>query len=130
MMGMFGAKERTVDEMKQLMLSAGWKVTEIRRASGSVWAYTTAVPIRMSVGLRVRYGQRLGVLTILTQHCSDTTWSVTWSVSSTALWIPCRESPQHDFRGSALFVLSMGYCRSIGRVEKDYTFLDVRLLVN
>lgn len=45
MMGMFGAQERTVDEMKALALSAGWKVTEIRRTPGSLWAYTTAVPV-------------------------------------------------------------------------------------
>ncbi|KAI0737217.1 S-adenosyl-L-methionine-dependent methyltransferase [Daedaleopsis nitida] len=45
MMGMFDAKERTVDEMKALALSAGWKVTEIRRTPGSLWAYTTAVPV-------------------------------------------------------------------------------------
>ena len=45
MMGMFDAKERTVDEMKALALSAGWKITEIRRTAGSMWAYTTAVPV-------------------------------------------------------------------------------------
>ncbi|KAI0762979.1 S-adenosyl-L-methionine-dependent methyltransferase [Fomes fomentarius] len=45
MMGMFDAQERTVDEMKALALSAGWKVTEIRRTPGSLWAYTTAVPV-------------------------------------------------------------------------------------
>ncbi|OJT12731.1 Sterigmatocystin 8-O-methyltransferase [Trametes pubescens] len=45
MMGMFGAKERTVSEMSELALSAGWKVTDIRRSPGSLWAYTTAVPV-------------------------------------------------------------------------------------
>ncbi|KAH9856853.1 S-adenosyl-L-methionine-dependent methyltransferase [Lenzites betulinus] len=45
MTGMFGAKERTVHEMSELALSAGWKVTDIRRSAGSVWAYTTAVPV-------------------------------------------------------------------------------------
>ncbi|OSC97043.1 S-adenosyl-L-methionine-dependent methyltransferase [Trametes coccinea BRFM310] len=45
MMGMFGAKERTVAEMTELTLSAGWKITDIRRSSGSLWAYTTAVPV-------------------------------------------------------------------------------------
>ncbi|KAI0628454.1 S-adenosyl-L-methionine-dependent methyltransferase [Trametes polyzona] len=45
MMGMFGAKERTVSEMSELALSAGWKVTDVRRAPGSLWAYTTAVPV-------------------------------------------------------------------------------------
>ncbi|KAI0827576.1 S-adenosyl-L-methionine-dependent methyltransferase [Trametes gibbosa] len=45
MTGMFGAKERTVNEMSELALSAGWKVTDIRRSPGSLWAYTTAVPV-------------------------------------------------------------------------------------
>ncbi|KAI0324797.1 S-adenosyl-L-methionine-dependent methyltransferase [Cubamyces sp. BRFM 1775] len=45
MMSMFGANERTVAEMKALALSAGWKITEIRRSPGSVWAYSTAVPV-------------------------------------------------------------------------------------
>lgn len=46
MMGMFNGQERTVDEMRVLVLSAGWKITEIRRSTpGSVWAYTTAIPV-------------------------------------------------------------------------------------
>ena len=45
MMGTFDAKERTEDEMAALVLSAGWQIAEIRRTPGSVWAYTTAVPI-------------------------------------------------------------------------------------
>ncbi|KAI0780304.1 S-adenosyl-L-methionine-dependent methyltransferase [Fomes fomentarius] len=45
MMGLFNGKERTVDGMKELVLSAGWKVTETRRNPGSLWAYTTAVPV-------------------------------------------------------------------------------------
>ena len=45
MMGMFDAKERTVDEMTSLTMSAGWKIVEIRRTPGSMWAYTTAVPV-------------------------------------------------------------------------------------
>ncbi|KAM5545243.1 hypothetical protein V8D89_001354 [Ganoderma adspersum] len=45
MMGMFNAKERTVDEMTALTLSTGWKIMEIRRTPGSIWAYTTAVPV-------------------------------------------------------------------------------------
>ncbi|KAI0762982.1 hypothetical protein C8Q74DRAFT_1220761 [Fomes fomentarius] len=39
MLGVFDPKEHTVDEMK---LSAGWKVTEIRRELGSLWAYIIA----------------------------------------------------------------------------------------
>ena len=42
---MFDAKERTVAEMIELALSAGWKVTEIRRNPGALWAYTTCVPV-------------------------------------------------------------------------------------
>ncbi|KAM5545248.1 hypothetical protein V8D89_001359 [Ganoderma adspersum] len=45
MMGLFDAKERTVDEMTALLLSAGWKIVEVRRTPGSMWAYTTAVPV-------------------------------------------------------------------------------------
>ncbi|EJF57429.1 S-adenosyl-L-methionine-dependent methyltransferase [Dichomitus squalens LYAD-421 SS1] len=45
MMGMFDAKERTEDEMAALALSAGWKFVEVRRTPGSMWAYTTAVPV-------------------------------------------------------------------------------------
>ena len=45
MMGMFDAKERTEDEMAALILSAGWKIVDIRRTPGSMWAYTTAVPV-------------------------------------------------------------------------------------
>ena len=40
---LFDEKERTVDEMTALLLSAGWKVVEVRRTPGSMWAYTTAV---------------------------------------------------------------------------------------
>ena len=42
---MFGAKERTVDEMTAVTLSSGWKIVEVRRTPGSMWAYTTAVPM-------------------------------------------------------------------------------------
>ena len=45
MMGLFDAKERTVDELTALLLSAGWKIVEVRRTPGSMWAYTTAVPV-------------------------------------------------------------------------------------
>ncbi|KAI0761034.1 S-adenosyl-L-methionine-dependent methyltransferase [Trametes elegans] len=41
--GLTGAKERTVAEMTDLMLSAGWKISGIHRSPGSLWAYTTAV---------------------------------------------------------------------------------------
>lgn len=45
MMATFDTKVRTVDEMKTLALSAGWKFTEVRREPGSLWAYATAIPV-------------------------------------------------------------------------------------
>ncbi|KAI0326180.1 S-adenosyl-L-methionine-dependent methyltransferase [Cubamyces sp. BRFM 1775] len=45
MLGLFDAKERTYREMDALTRSAGWKITNVKRAVGSLWAYTTAVPI-------------------------------------------------------------------------------------
>ncbi|KAI0356400.1 S-adenosyl-L-methionine-dependent methyltransferase [Trametes cingulata] len=45
MMAMTGSKERTVDEMSNLALSTGWKIDMVKRSPGSVWAYTTAVPV-------------------------------------------------------------------------------------
>ncbi|KAI0761083.1 S-adenosyl-L-methionine-dependent methyltransferase [Trametes elegans] len=45
MLGLFDAKERTYREMDALTQSAGWKITSVKRAVGSLWAYTTAVPI-------------------------------------------------------------------------------------
>ena len=45
MMGMFDAKERTVDELTALTLSTGWKIVEVRRTPGSIRAYTTAIPV-------------------------------------------------------------------------------------
>ncbi|KAH9925876.1 S-adenosyl-L-methionine-dependent methyltransferase [Epithele typhae] len=46
MMGMFDAREKAVGEMAALLLSAGWKVAEVRRSTpGALWAYTTAVPV-------------------------------------------------------------------------------------
>ena len=44
-MGLLGGKERTVDELTALTLSAGWKIVEIRRTPGSMWSYTTAIPV-------------------------------------------------------------------------------------
>ncbi|KAI0630028.1 S-adenosyl-L-methionine-dependent methyltransferase [Trametes polyzona] len=45
MLGIFDAKERTFREMDALTQAAGWKITNVKRAVGSLWAYTTAVPI-------------------------------------------------------------------------------------
>ncbi|KAI0349362.1 S-adenosyl-L-methionine-dependent methyltransferase [Trametes cingulata] len=45
MLGLFDAKERTYREMDALTQSAGWKITNVKRAVGSLWAYTTCVPV-------------------------------------------------------------------------------------
>ncbi|KAI1791339.1 S-adenosyl-L-methionine-dependent methyltransferase [Ganoderma leucocontextum] len=45
MLAMLDAKERTLREICALALSAGWKVSSMARAPGSVWAYVTAVPV-------------------------------------------------------------------------------------
>ncbi|KAI0653616.1 hypothetical protein C8Q70DRAFT_595366 [Cubamyces menziesii] len=45
MMGNLASKERTVSEMEVLLYSAGWKISNIKRSTGSLWAYTIAAPI-------------------------------------------------------------------------------------
>lgn len=45
MLGLFDAKERTYREIDALTQATGWKITEVKRAVGSLWAYTTAVPV-------------------------------------------------------------------------------------
>ncbi|KAM5545242.1 hypothetical protein V8D89_001353 [Ganoderma adspersum] len=45
MMGLYGANERTMDEMTALTLSAGWKIVEVRCSPGSIVGYTTAIPV-------------------------------------------------------------------------------------
>ena len=45
MLGMFNAKERTYREMDALTQSAGWKISRVKRAVGSLWAYTSAEPV-------------------------------------------------------------------------------------
>ncbi|KAI0768816.1 S-adenosyl-L-methionine-dependent methyltransferase [Trametes elegans] len=45
MMGMLNSKERTLRELSALARAAGWKVTGTTRATGSLWAYTSATPI-------------------------------------------------------------------------------------
>ncbi|KAJ8475165.1 hypothetical protein ONZ51_g6743 [Trametes cubensis] len=44
MTAMLAGKERTKDEMAALLLSAGWKMSEVKRSAASLWAYTIAVP--------------------------------------------------------------------------------------
>ncbi|KAI0761042.1 S-adenosyl-L-methionine-dependent methyltransferase [Trametes elegans] len=45
LMGLVSGKERTEREMSELVLAAGWKIVEVRRSPGSLWAYVTAVPV-------------------------------------------------------------------------------------
>ncbi|TFK81004.1 S-adenosyl-L-methionine-dependent methyltransferase [Polyporus arcularius HHB13444] len=45
MLGMMNAKERTYREMDALLRSAGWQISRVKRAVGSLWAYTAAEPI-------------------------------------------------------------------------------------
>ena len=45
MLGRFDAKERTYREYDALTTAAGWKISRVKRAVGSLFAYTTAVPI-------------------------------------------------------------------------------------
>ena len=45
MMATFKAKERTYREMDALTQSAGWKISRVKRAVGSLWAYVTAEPV-------------------------------------------------------------------------------------
>ncbi|KAH9888541.1 S-adenosyl-L-methionine-dependent methyltransferase [Cubamyces lactineus] len=45
MMGYLAAKERTVSEMESLLQSTGWRISTIKRSTGSLWAYTIATPI-------------------------------------------------------------------------------------
>ncbi|KAI0324802.1 S-adenosyl-L-methionine-dependent methyltransferase [Cubamyces sp. BRFM 1775] len=45
MTAMLAGKERTMAEMAELLLSAGWKMSQVRRSAASLWAYTIAVPV-------------------------------------------------------------------------------------
>ncbi|KAI0712846.1 O-methyltransferase [Cerioporus squamosus] len=45
MLGMLAAKERTYRELDVLLRSAGWQISRVKRAVGSLWAYTAAEPI-------------------------------------------------------------------------------------
>lgn len=42
---MFNAQERTLRELTALTLTAGWKITQVTRADGSLFGHVTAVPI-------------------------------------------------------------------------------------
>ena len=45
MMGMLNAQERTYAEMDALTRAAGWKISSVKRAVGSLWSYVTAEAI-------------------------------------------------------------------------------------
>ncbi|KAI0682001.1 S-adenosyl-L-methionine-dependent methyltransferase [Earliella scabrosa] len=45
MLARYNAKERTYREYEALTTASGWKITRVRRGVGSLWAYTTAVPV-------------------------------------------------------------------------------------
>ncbi|KAI0630668.1 S-adenosyl-L-methionine-dependent methyltransferase [Trametes polyzona] len=45
MLSLYDAKERTPLEMDAITRAAGWKITQVKRAVGSLWAYITAVPV-------------------------------------------------------------------------------------
>jgi len=45
----FNAKERTLREIVALALSAGWKVTKVTRAQGSLFGHILAVPVAIPV---------------------------------------------------------------------------------
>ena len=44
-MGPSDAKEGTFREVDALTQATGSKITSVKRAVGSLWAYTTAVPV-------------------------------------------------------------------------------------
>ena len=45
MMVQLGGKERTRREFTELAAASGWEISNITRASGSLWAYTTLSPV-------------------------------------------------------------------------------------
>ena len=45
MRSMFNSQERTLREFCAVTLTAGWKVTHVVRAEGSVFGHLTAVPV-------------------------------------------------------------------------------------
>lgn len=42
---MFNAQERTLRELTVLTRTAGWKITQVTRANGSLFGHVTAVPV-------------------------------------------------------------------------------------
>ena len=45
MYAIFGGKERTLREISAITTAAGWKIADLKRAEGGVWAYTALVPV-------------------------------------------------------------------------------------
>jgi hypothetical protein len=46
---MFNSQERTLREIVELAVSAGWKVVKVTRDLGSLFGYTIAVPVLILV---------------------------------------------------------------------------------
>lgn len=47
---MFNAQERTLREIVRLARSAGWRVTKVTRAQGSLFGHILAVPCEVPAG--------------------------------------------------------------------------------
>ncbi len=45
MMATLDGKERTLREFTDLAAASGWQISNVTRATGSLWAYTTLSPI-------------------------------------------------------------------------------------
>ncbi len=45
MMTTLGGKERTLREFADLAAASGWQISNVTRATGSLWAYTTLSPV-------------------------------------------------------------------------------------
>ncbi|KAI1787760.1 S-adenosyl-L-methionine-dependent methyltransferase [Ganoderma leucocontextum] len=45
MYAVLGGKERTLREMSEITSAAGWKIANLKRAEGGLWAYNTLVPV-------------------------------------------------------------------------------------
>ena len=42
---MFNSQERTLRELTELARESGWEVAHVARSQGTLWAYTTLVPV-------------------------------------------------------------------------------------
>jgi hypothetical protein len=58
----FNAQERTLREIVELALSAGWKVVSVARSPGSLFGHIVAVPVPIPMQKRVRAGSGSALL--------------------------------------------------------------------